>query len=82
MLSCTQSPVADEDTDGDVAQFASGTYTTGISDATNVPTSNRNTIKSVDFTPHKFMATTHLAKDEEEDTILPLLDFLRTASMR
>lgn len=75
-------PVADEDTDGDVAQFASGTYTTGISDATNVPTSNRNTIKSVDFTPHKFMATTHLAKDEEEDTILPLLDFLRTASMR
>lgn len=75
-------PVADEDTDGDVAQFASGTYTTGISDATNVPTSNQHTIKSVDFTPHKFMATTHLAKDEEEDTILPLLDFLRTASMR
>ena len=75
-------PVADEDTDGDVAQFASGTYTTGISDSTNVPTSNQNTIKSVDFTPHKFMATTHLAKDEEEDTILPLLDFLRTASMR
>jgi HK97 family phage major capsid protein len=75
-------PVADEDTDGDVAQFASGTYTTGIADATNVPTSNQSTIKSVDFTPHKFMATTHLAKDEEEDTILPLLDFLRTASMR
>jgi len=75
-------PVADEDTDGDVAQFASGTYTTGIADSTNVPTSNQHTIKSVDFTPHKFMATTHLAKDEEEDTILPLLDFLRTASMR
>lgn len=75
-------PVADEDTDGDVAQFASGTYATGIADATNVPTSNQHTLKAVEFTPHKFMATTHLAKDEEEDTILPLLDFLRTASMR
>lgn len=75
-------PVADEETDGDVAQFASGTYTTGISDSTNVPTTNQHTIKAVEFTPHKFMATTHLAKDEEEDTILPLLDFLRTAAMR
>ena len=53
-------PVADEDTDGDVAQFASGTFATGIADATRVPTSNQNTISSVDFTPHKFMATTHL----------------------
>lgn len=75
-------PVANEDTDENVAQFASGTYTTGIGDTTNVPTSDRNTISAVEFTPHKFMATTHLAKDEEEDTILPLLDFLRTASMR
>jgi HK97 family phage prohead protease/HK97 family phage major capsid protein len=75
-------PVADEDTDGDVAQFASGTFATGIADATNVPTSNQNTISSVDFTPHKFMATTHLAKDEEEDTVLPLLDFLRSAATR
>ena len=56
-------PVADEDTDGDVAQFVSGTLH-GIADATRVPTSNQNTIASVDFTPHKFMATTHLAKDE------------------
>ena len=75
-------PVADEDTDGDVAQFASGTFTTGIADGTRVPTTNQNTISSVDFTPHKFMATTHLAKDEEEDTVLPLLDFLRAAATR
>jgi len=75
-------PVADEDTDGDVAMFASGTFATGIAEATRVPTSNQNTISSVDFTPHKFMATTHLAKDEEEDTVLPLLDFLRAAATR
>lgn len=75
-------PVADEDTDGDVAQFASGTYPTGIADSTNVPTTNQHVIKSVDFTPHKFMATTHIAKDEEEDTVLPLIDFLRQASAR
>lgn len=75
-------PVADEDTDGDVAMFKSGTFATGIGDITNVPVSNQNTISSVDFTPHKFMATTHLAKDEEEDTVLPLLDFLRAAATR
>lgn len=75
-------PVADEDTDGDVAMFKSGTYATGVGDTTNVPTSNQNSISSVDFTPHKFMATTHLAKDEEEDTVLPLMDFLRQAATR
>lgn len=75
-------PVANEDTDDYVAQFASGTYATGIGDTTNVPTSNQNAISSVDFTPHKFMVTTHLAKDEEEDTILPLIDFLRRAATR
>ena len=75
-------PVADEDTDGDVAMFKSGTFATGIGDTTNVPTSNQNTLSSVEFTPHKFMATTHLAKDEEEDTVLPLLDFLRAAATR
>jgi HK97 family phage major capsid protein len=75
-------PVADEDVDGDVAMFKSGTFSTGIGDITNVPTSNQNSIASVDFTPHKFMATTHLAKDEEEDTVLPLLDFLRAAATR
>lgn len=75
-------PVADEDTDDQVAQFASGTYATGVGDTTNVPTSNQNAIKSVDFTPHKFMVTTHLAKDEEEDTVLPLIDFLRRAATR
>lgn len=75
-------PVADEDTDGDVAQFKSGTFATGIADASNVPTTNQNTLSAVTFTPHKFMATTHLAKDEEEDTVLPLLDFLRSAATR
>lgn len=75
-------PVADEDTDGDVAMFKSGTFATGIGDVSNVSTSNQNTIASVDFTPHKFMATTHLAKDEEEDTVLPLMDFLRAAATR
>ena len=75
-------PVADEDKDGDVAMFRSGTYATGIADTTNVPTSNQHSISAVEFTPHKFMATTHLAKDEEEDTVLPLLDFLRNAATR
>jgi len=75
-------PVADEDTDGDVAMFRSGTYATGIADTTNVPASNQHSISAVEFTPHKFMATTHLAKDEEEDTVLPLLDFLRNAATR
>jgi HK97 family phage prohead protease/HK97 family phage major capsid protein len=75
-------PVADEDVDGDVAMFRSGTYATGIADTTNVPTSNQHNISAVEFTPHKFMATTHLAKDEEEDTVLPLLDFLRNAATR
>ena len=75
-------PVAKEDTDGDVAQFASGTFATGIADATNVPTSNQGAISAVELTPHKFMATTHLAKDEEEDTVLPLMDFLRRAATR
>ena len=75
-------PVADEDTDGDVAMFASGTFSTGINDQARVPASNQNTITSVDFTPHKFMASTHLAKDEEEDTVLPLIDFLRAAATR
>ena len=75
-------PVADEDTDGDVAMFASGTFATGIAEATRVPASNQNTISAVEFTPHKFMASTHLAKDEEEDTVLPLLDFLRAAATR
>jgi HK97 family phage prohead protease/HK97 family phage major capsid protein len=75
-------PVADEDKDGDVAMFRSGTYATGIGDTTNVPVSNQNSIGAVEFTPHKFMATTHLAKDEEEDTVLPLLDFLRAAATR
>jgi len=75
-------PVADEDTDGDVAMFKSGTYSTGVGDATNVPTSNQNSISAVEFTPHKFMATTHLAKDEEEDTVLALLDFLRMSTTR
>jgi len=75
-------PVTNEDVDGDVAQFANGTFATGAYDATRVPTSNQNTISSVRFTPHKWMATTHLAKDEQEDTVLPLIDFLRADAAR
>ena len=75
-------PVADEDTNGDVAQFESGTFAQSISDSTRVPTTRQNTISAVTFSPNKFMATTHLAKDEEEDTILPLLDFLRQSATR
>jgi len=75
-------PVADEDTNGDVAQFESGTFAQSISDATRVPSTRQNTISAVTFSPNKFMATTHLAKDEEEDTILPLLDFLRQSATR
>tara|TARA_Y100000034_G_C6908219_1_gene422149 strand:+ start:2606 stop:5503 length:2898 start_codon:yes stop_codon:yes gene_type:complete len=75
-------PVADEDTDGDVAQYASGTFTTSTYDTSNVPVTNQQTISSVNFTPHKFMAMTHLAKDEEEDTILPIMGFLRAAAAR
>ena len=75
-------PVADEDTNGDVAQFEAGTFAQSISDATRVPVTRQNTISAVTFSPNKFMATTHLAKDEEEDTILPLLDFLRQSATR
>lgn len=73
-------PVASEDTDDAVMQMESGTYTTDTN--SNVPTSNQHQIKSVELTPHKFMVKTHIAKDEEEDTILPLVDFLRQAATR
>lgn len=75
-------PVADEDANLAVAQFASGTFATGIADATNVPTSSQNTLSAVTFTPHKFMAATHIALDEEEDTVLPLVGFLRQGAAR
>lgn len=73
-------PVASEDVDDDIAQFESGTYTTDTD--SNVPTTNQHVIKSVELTPHKFMVKTHIAKDEEEDTLLPLVDFLRSAATR
>jgi len=73
-------PVASEDTDDAIAQFQSGTYTTDTNNY--VPTSNQHVLKSVELTPHKFMVKTHIAKDEEEDTILPLVDFLRSAATR
>jgi HK97 family phage prohead protease/HK97 family phage major capsid protein len=68
-------PVADEETNGDIAQFANGTYNVGETDSTRVPTTRQNTITAVNLTPHKFMGTTHLAKDEQEDVLIPLLDF-------
>ena len=75
-------PVAGEDTDSDVSVFASGTYATSPSDTTRVPPSNQHTISSVSLTPNKFMVATHLATDEEEDTLLPLIPFLRQSSSR
>ena len=68
-------PVADEDTNGDIAMFANGTYNVGETDSTRVPTTRQNTITAVGLTPHKFMGTTHLAKDEQEDVLIPLLQF-------
>jgi HK97 family phage prohead protease/HK97 family phage major capsid protein len=73
-------PVASEDTDDAVAQFTSGTYTTDTD--SQYPATNQHVLSSVELTPHKFMVKTHIAKDEEEDTILPLVDFLRAAATR
>lgn len=75
-------PVADEDTADFVAQFPSGSFATGVSDTTTVPTSRQAQIGAVTLSPKKFMVATHIAKDEEEDTILPLIDFLRQAATR
>ena len=75
-------PVADEDTDLNVSQFASGTFALSVDDTTNVATSVQNSISAVTFTPHKFMAATHIARDEEEDTVLPLIGFLRAGAAR
>ena len=75
-------PVADEDTSDFVAQFPSGSFAAGVLDTTTVPTSRQAQIGAVELTPKKFMVSTHIAKDEEEDTILPLLDFLRLAATR
>lgn len=75
-------PVADEDTDLNVAQFPSGIFALGVDDTTNVAVSVQNTISAVTFTPHKFMAATHISRDEEEDTVLPLIGFLRAGAAR
>lgn len=75
-------PVADEDTSDFVAQFPSGSFATGVTDTTTVPTSRQAQIGAVTVSPKKFMVSTHIAKDEEEDTILPLIDFLRQAATR
>lgn len=75
-------PVADEDTNGDIAMFANGTYNVGETDSTRVPTTRQNTITAVDLTPHKFMGTTHLAKDEQEDVLIPLMQFQIDALVR
>jgi HK97 family phage prohead protease/HK97 family phage major capsid protein len=75
-------PVADEDTSDFVAQFPSGSFAAGVNDTTTVPTTRQAQIASVTLSPKKFMVSTHIAKDEEEDTILPLIDFLRQAATR
>ena len=75
-------PVADEDSADFVAQFPSGAFAQGVTDTTTAPTSRQAQIGSVTLSPKKFMVATHIAKDEEEDTILPLIDFLRQAATR
>jgi HK97 family phage prohead protease/HK97 family phage major capsid protein len=75
-------PVADEDTSDFVAQFPSGAFAAGVNDTTTVPTTRQAQIGSITLSPKKFMVATHIAKDEEEDTILPLIDFLRQAATR
>lgn len=75
-------PVSNEDTGDQVAQFASGTYASNQYDSTNRPDAYQSSLSSVELTPHKFMATTHLAKDEEEDSLIPLIDFLRDNASR
>ena len=75
-------PVADEDTSDFVAQFPSGAFAAGVNDSTTVPTTRQAQIGSITLSPKKFMVATHIAKDEEEDTILPLIDFLRQAATR
>lgn len=75
-------PVADEDQSDFVAQFPSGSFNAGPSDTTTVPTTRQATIGAVNVQPKKFMVATHIAKDEEEDTIIPLVDFLRQAATR
>ena len=75
-------PVADEDQSDFVAQFPSGSFNAGPSDTTTVPTTRQATIGAVNIQPKKFMVSTHIAKDEEEDTIIPLVDFLRQAATR
>lgn len=75
-------PVADEDIVDMVAQFPSGTFTDSSTSTSTLAISAQNTISSVAFTPHKFMVKTHLAKDEEEDTVLPLVEFLRQSATR
>lgn len=73
-------PVADEDTNDFVAQFPSGSFAAGANDTVTVPTSRQAQIASVTLSPKKFMVATHLAKDEEEDTLIPLIDFLRESA--
>lgn len=73
-------PVADEDQNDYVAQFPSGSFNAGPSDITTVPTTRQATMGAVSITPQKFMTATHIAKDEEEDTIIPLVDFLRQSA--
>lgn len=75
-------PVADEDTSDFVAQFPSGSFAAGVNDTTTVPTTRQAQIASITLEPKKFMTSTHIAKDEEEDTIIPLVEFLRQAATR
>ena len=56
-------------------QMGSGHYA-GPQDSANAANKVQNTIASVQLAPNKFTAATFLHRDEEEDTLLPLMDYL------
>lgn len=75
-------PVADEDISDYVAQFPSGSFAAGVDDTTTVSTMRQAQIASITLSPKKFMVSTFIAKDEDEDTLLAIVDMLRTSSVR
>lgn len=74
-------PVSNEAVEDYVAQFPSGVFADSVA-STLVPVGRQNTIKAVELTPHKFMVATPISKDETEDTIIPLIDYIRQSAVR
>ena len=75
-------PVADEDVSDFVAQFPSGSFAAGVDDTTTVSTMRQAQVGSITISPKKFMVSTFIAKDEDEDTLLAIVDMLRQSSVR